>query len=185
MPPGAIPDDPELIRSAHLITERNVRAVGRMNLLLALWYFLASLWSAFWIVATSDDFTPLVHDVGGWVACIACLIAGRALYRLQPNSRNWGLSMILVAGVCGIGSLFPAALVGFYTITGLLGEKAKTVLSPAYREIIAATPEMTGRPADPYDPTRIRPTIPGALLVALVAVILSVMIFALIFGRGH
>jgi hypothetical protein len=148
-PPGLPPDSPEHIRRAHLNHEASVRSIGNLC------YLGAILWSLAAAV-TLPNLLHLRRQPDGWVevsglvggilgglilpGAMALLLffGGRGLRKLTP----WGRVVGIVIGVIGLAAIPVGTILSIYILYLLLSKKGKMVFSPAYREVIAATPEV-------------------------------------------
>ncbi|WAC19969.1 hypothetical protein OVA24_01075 [Luteolibacter sp. SL250] len=63
---------------------------------------------------------------------------GRGLRKLTP----WGRVVGIVVGVVGLAAIPVGPILGIYILYLLLSKKGKMVFSPAYKEVMAATPEV-------------------------------------------
>ena len=148
-PSGLPPDSPEHIRRAHINHEASVRSIG------TLCYLGAIVW-AVGAVASLPNLLQLQRQPDGWVevsglvggilvtlilpAAMAVMLVfgGRGLRKLTP----WGRVVGIVVGVIGLAAIPVGTILSIYILYLLLSKKGKMVFSPAYKDIIAATPEV-------------------------------------------
>lgn len=149
--PGA-----EAIRNAHIKHEASIKSVGTLYYLGAILTTLGGLFGlAGAPMADGDTVTSVVMLAGG----VGLFFAGSGVRSLRP----WG--RILGCVLSGIGLLgFPiATLINGYILYLLLSKKGRTIFSPGYQEVIAATPHIKYR-------TSLLVWIFLALIIAMVAV---------------
>ncbi|MBX3740687.1 MAG: hypothetical protein KF712_06840 [Akkermansiaceae bacterium] len=154
-PSGPPPDSPEHIRRTHLNHEASVRSIGNLC------YLAAIVWGI-WLLNTvllvpNMLFLQQQHDglvaISGMVftilvgvilpvAMVALLIfGGRGLRKLTP----WGRVVGIVIAVIGLAAIPIGTILSIYALYLLLSKKGKMVFSPAYKEVMAATPEVKYR----------------------------------------
>jgi hypothetical protein len=128
----------EAIRKAHISHEASIRAVG------ALYY----LGSALLVISAIGGLIAMPGG-GGEVAMVALFVVlavgmifvGRGVRALRRWARIVG-SVLAAIGLLG----FPiGTLINLYILYLFLSKKGRTVFSPEYQEVIAATPDIKYR----------------------------------------
>jgi hypothetical protein len=174
---SAVPlSEAEEIRSRHLKHEASLKAIGFL-------FFLSAVLTALSVVvllAGHESLAPQTWDgvispywktVGLVLAiCIGQFVAGWGLRKLRP----WSKFLAGILAVISLIRLFPVVtlsgvigtLVGVYILYLLFCPKGRTVLSPAYAEIVAQTPHLRYRT-------------PLWIWIALVVIVLLLLAFAL------
>lgn len=130
--------DAEAVRRAHLKHEASIESVGVL-------YYLGGALSALAAVLASVPASAREASaaLGLVLAALAAayLVVGWGVRRLKPWSRI-GASVIAVPGLLG----FPiGTLISAYILYLMLSKKGRTVYSPAYQAVIAATPQIRYR----------------------------------------
>ena len=161
-PPAARVDDnvaadsaAEALRREHIAHEASVRAVGFL-------YYLGGVLLA--IVALASLFVTQ-KEFGS--AAVALMLAAMAAAQLAAGwgvrgLRKWGQVVGCVLSALGLLAFPVGTLINLYVLYLLLSKKGRTIFSPEYREVVAATPHVKYK-------TSILVWIFLALLVALVA----------------
>lgn len=133
-------DSAEAVRRKHISHEAAVKSIGLLYFLGSAGLFFGSLGFLAKALAPASgaDFVQLL--LAAFLLAIAAgyLFVGRGLRRLAP----WVKAPVGV--ISGIGLLgFPlGTIINLYILYLVFSEKGKTVLSPDYQEIIAATPHV-------------------------------------------
>ena len=129
---GANPEA-EAIRRAHINHEASIKAVGILYYIGGALVILAALPQTPGNAAEKMAIMALLVAVG-----VAQFFAGWGVRRLRP----WG--RILGCVLSGIGLLgFPiGTLINAYILYLFLSRKGRTVFSPEYKDVIAATPDV-------------------------------------------
>lgn len=148
-PSGLPPDSPEHIRRAHLNHEASVRSIGNLC------YLVAILWSLGAAVALPNLFN-LQRQPDGW-ASVSVLVGDLLVGLILPGAMamllffggrglrkltRWGRVVGIVIGAIGLAVIPVGTILSIYILYLLLSKKGKMVFSPAYKEVIAATPEV-------------------------------------------
>ena len=125
------------IRRAHITHEASIRSVGLL-------YYLGA------IAVTLGGLMMLVgiSDLAGVVTAVTLLLlgavqlfAGWAVRALQASGRIVG-SVLSAVGLLG----FPVGtLINAYILYLFFSKKGRTIFSPAYKDVIAATPDIKYR----------------------------------------
>lgn len=133
--PPALPSrvDAESLRREHINTEASIKSVG------ILYYLGAVLGIAVGASMLGSD------DVGSAALLLSIgvvqLVAGFGLRRLRSWAR---IPTIIVSGIGLLG--FPiGTLISAYILFNLLGKQGRYVMTPEYRQIIAATPHVKNK----------------------------------------
>jgi len=130
--------DAEAVRRAHLKHEASIKSVGTIYYLGAALSILAAVLAPGHADARE---ARLVLGIVFATLAVAYVVVGWGVRRLKPWSRI-GASVIAVPGLLG----FPiGTLISAYILYLMLSKKGRTVYSPEYREVIAATPQITYR----------------------------------------
>jgi hypothetical protein len=152
--PAAPLSDAEAIRSKHLKHEASLKAVG---FLLFLGAVLMTL-SVVLLLAGHETLAPQTWD--GWISpywitfillvagCMGQYVAGWGLRKLRPWAKfPAGILATLSLTRFPVGTVVDALgmLFGVYVLYLLFCAKGRTVLSPAYAEIVAQTPHLRYR----------------------------------------
>lgn len=144
--PFGAPGDPEAIRHAFIKHEAAIRALGFLYLFAAALFALTALAIAFTVLlqvvfpsGPKEDWpvgsAMLVFTLG---IVVLQVWVGRGLRRLDRKVRRTAIVLSAI-GLLG----FPlGTLANAYFLYLLAGEKGSFVLSPAYQEVVAATPQM-------------------------------------------
>jgi hypothetical protein len=128
----------EAVRKAHINHEASIRAVG------ALYYLGSAL-----LVISAIGGLIAMSGGGGEVAMVALFVVlavgmvfvGRGVRALRPWARIVG-SVLAAIGLLG----FPVGtLINLYILYLFLSKKGRTVFSPEYQDVIAATPDIKYR----------------------------------------
>ncbi|MEK7954005.1 hypothetical protein [Luteolibacter soli] len=139
--------DAEAIRTKHLKHEASLKAIGFL-------YFLGAVLVAVSLVGLIAVYgrmrTSSESALGSWdwsvmgalvAICIGQFVAGWGLRKLRPWAKIPGA---LVAAISMIK--FPVGtVIGAYVLYLIFCPKGRTVLSPAYAEIVAQTPHLRYR----------------------------------------
>jgi len=134
-PPAAALEDvspnaqAEAIRRAHINHEASIKAVGFL-------YYLGG------VALTIGGLASIASGTPTWIfllaAGVAQLFAGYGVRALK----KWGWVLGLV--ISGLGLLaFPiGTLINAYILYLFVAKKGRTIFTPEYREVIAATPDV-------------------------------------------
>jgi len=169
-PPAARVDDvgvnseAEAIRRAHISHEASIKSVALLYYLGGVLVTLSAL--AMLMVSTQPVGTAtavVLLAVG-----VAQLFAGWGVRAL----RGWGRNVGTVLSAIGLLGFPVGTLVNIYILYLFLSKKGRTVFSPAYKEIIAATPDV-----------RYRTSILVWIFLALLAVLIVVAVLGPMLGR--
>lgn len=168
-PPAARVDDvpanseAEAIRRAHINHEASIKAIGLL-------YYLGGVGVAIGGVASlfGGDRPYAAGMALGLVAiAVAQLFAGYGVRALRP----WGRVVGTILSVIGLLGFPIGTLVNLYILYLYFSKKGRTIFSPEYQDVIAATPHVKYR-------TSIVVWIVLALLLVLVAIGIGSAIFA-------
>jgi hypothetical protein len=171
LPPAARVDDnvapdseAEAIRRAHIAHEASIKAVGFLYYLGGVLLAIGALASLF---TTQEEFGS---------AAVALLLAAVAASQLAAGwgvrgLRKWGQVVGCVLSALGLLAFPVGTLINLYVLYLLLSKKGRSIFSPEYREVVAATPHVKYK-------TSILVWIFLALLVALVVAAVAVPMFA-------
>ncbi len=136
--------DAEDIRKTHLKTEASVKAVGTLYVLGGFLLVCGSIISFVSTIAknsavSSEVLFPLVGMVLlTTVFGILQIAGGIGLRRLKPWARIAG-TIVSVIGLLG----FPiGTIISGYILYLLWGKKSRTLFTPEYQDVIAATPHI-------------------------------------------
>jgi hypothetical protein len=152
----------EAIRRAHINHEASIKAVGLLDYLGGILAMLA----AGFLLSRSGQWDVAI-GLFLFAFGVGLLFAGWGVRAL----RSWGRILGCVIAALGLLEFPIGTLVNSYILFLLLSKKGRTVFSPAYREVIAATPHVKYR-------TSIVVWILLALLVGLVLAAFLAPMFA-------
>ncbi len=145
----------EAIRRLHLSREANIKSVGGLYIFGAIIVFLYGvliIGAAIRNVIDPNNYVDLglgvtgawaIFGIGGIVAALGLIQfwGGLCMWRLRPSGRPWA---IFVAAV-GLINVPIGTLISLAILWMLLSAKGRMVFSPAYREVIQATPHIKYR----------------------------------------
>jgi hypothetical protein len=132
---GANPEA-EAIRRAHISREASIKAVG----------FLYYLGAAIGVIAGGAFLTSGADSTGPLVAfMLAFGIAGLVVGWGVRALRRWGQVAGCVMAVFGLFGFPVGTVINGCILYLFLSKKGRTVFSPEYREVIAATPHVRYR----------------------------------------
>jgi hypothetical protein len=155
----------EAVRRAHIKHEASIRAVGLLYYLGGIVVTLAAFVSLVGLTDLQDQAMVLVLLVLG----AAQLAAGWGVRAL----RTWGRVTGCVLSAIGLLGFPIGTLINAYFLYLFLSKKGRTIFSPAYQEVIAATPDVKYRTS----------AMVWVLLVLLVAALVLVAVAASTGGR--
>jgi hypothetical protein len=145
----------EEIRTRHIKHEASIKAVGFL-------YLIGGVILAFSLIGLGASFARLSSQIGGdggsgalgglgaqemlmmglfLVMGVLQFVAGWGLRKL----RSWAKIPAALLAAVSLLSIPIGTLIGIYILYLLFSEKGKTVLSPAYQDIIAQTPHIKYR----------------------------------------
>lgn len=130
---GANPEA-EAIRKAHLNHEASIKAVGAL-------YYLGGLMMAASVVAV---LMPGAKAYGVGMAAFLFLVgaiqfaAGWGVRAFRP----WGRVVGIILSVIGLIGFPIGTLISAYILYLFLSKKGRTIFSPDYQDVIAATPHV-------------------------------------------
>lgn len=137
----------EAIRREHLSREASIKSVGVLYYLGAAISTIGVIGLLVSVITGPPGGEAMGFFLGAFVvyALIAALLwwIAPGLRRLNPKVRPWviGLNALLLAlSVIGLNPI--GALINGYIIWLMSGEKARTVFSPDYQDVIRATPHI-------------------------------------------
>ena len=136
------PDSPEAIRKKHLNHEASVKSIGLLYMLGGILLLLSTAGTlAPLVVNGSATWQQIALPAGIAVLSLGYLVCGFGIRGLKPWTK------IPVSFLAAIGLLgFPiGTLISAYILYLILSKKGAMVLSPAYKEIIRATPHIRYR----------------------------------------
>lgn len=145
----------DAIRRAHINHETSIRSVGLLYYLGAVAVTLGGLMMLIGISVRDDVWTAVILLLLGAVQ----IFAGWGVRALQA----WGRAVGSVLSVIGLLGFPVGTLINSYILYLFFSKKGRTIFSPAYLEVIAATPEIKYR-------TSIVVWILLGLVIALIAV---------------
>ena len=154
----------EAIRRAHINHEASVKSVGILYYLGGVALTIAGIVSLAAVREGSGD--PLMALLFLGLGAVE-LVAGWGVRAL----RRWGQVVGCVPSVIGLLGFPIGTLISLYILYLLLSKKGRTIFSPAYQDVIAATPHVKYR-------TSIVVWIFLALLVALLVAAIGIPYFA-------
>jgi hypothetical protein len=127
----------EAIRQAHINHEASIKAVGIL-------YYLGG------VVATINGLASLVGATGSYevgyaipfvLAGVLGLFAGYGVRALRP----WGRIIGCILSGLGLLAIGLGTIINAYILYLFLSKKGRTIFSPGYKDVIAATPHVKYR----------------------------------------
>jgi len=168
-PPSARVDDipvdanAEAIRREHINHEASIKAVGLLYYLGGVLVTFAALASLF--AATGQHVTAVLRAVL-LVLGVAQVFAGWGVRALEP----WGRILGAIVSVVGLLSFPVGTVINGYILYLYFSKKGRTIFSPQYKDVIAATPHIKYR-------TSIIVWILVAVLLAVVGLVVVATVF--------
>ncbi len=127
----------EAIRKEHLNTEASIKAVGSLYFLNCIFLAVAGVMQ---IVALKPG--NLTYALGFLLSFFAmATVLGFGGVGLR-GLKGWGRIIGTIGGVIGLIGFPIGTLISGYILYLLWGKKGRVVFSPAYRDVIAATPHI-------------------------------------------
>ncbi len=128
----------EAVRKAHIKHEASIRSVGTLYFLGAIFGTLGGLFGLAGAPGARGD---IVAAVVMLVLGVAMFFVSSGVGRLRPWARTAGCAL---SGIGLIG--FPiGTLINGYILYLFLSKKGRTIFSPEYQDVIAATPHIKYR----------------------------------------
>ena len=124
----------EAIRKAHLGHEASIKAVGVLYYLGGALMTIAGLVGA--VGAPKADGVALLLFIGAFG--VAQLAVGYGVRSLRP----WGRVVAIILSVIGLIGFPIGTLISAYILYLFLSKKGRTIFSPEYQDVIAATPHV-------------------------------------------
>ncbi|MES2594631.1 MAG: hypothetical protein V4662_04820 [Verrucomicrobiota bacterium] len=154
----------EAIRQAHIKTEATVKSVG------TLYYLGMFLLGVVGVMTLVSGFGQSKgEDIGLGIFFLVISIAqGFLAYGLR-RLRSWARWPSVVLSMIGLLGFPMGTIINVVILFSLLGAKANMVFSPAYKEIIAATPQVK------YKSSVVVVVLLVILVLILIGVVASVM----------
>lgn len=142
-PPMVIETDAEVIRKAHIKNEASIKSIGILYYLGAISSILAGLMgiiSVFSAGASGVAELAMASAVFSLLLILGAvqLTVAIGLRKLRP----WARFTCIILSVIGLIGFPVGTILGAYILYLLLNKKAGMIFSPAYKDIVAATPHV-------------------------------------------
>src|ERR1044072_5289523 len=157
-------------RKAHIGHEASIKSVGILYYLGGILLGAAGVFSLFATPRAADGPSNALLALVFLVVAAGELVAGWGLRALQP----WGRIVGIILSVLGLLGFPIGTLISAYILYLLLSKKGRTIFSPEYQDVIAATPHVKYK-------TSILVWIFIALVLAFIVIAVGV---AVIGGKG-
>lgn len=139
-PPRSEIQQAEAIRQEHIKVEATVKSVGTLYYLGAFMFIVFALATIF--VPSMDKSADSVDQIAyGVIGLVVGLVYGLLAYGLR-RLRSWARWPTVVFTCIGLLGFPLGTLISILILVNLLGKKPDMVFSPAYKDIIAATPHV-------------------------------------------
>lgn len=136
------PDSPEAIRNEHLKHEASVKSIGTLYVLGGGLVLVASIMGlTAQLAAGNTGAAEIALGVAVVVLGAAFVFIGLDLRKLKP----WVRIPVCILAAIGLLGFPIGTLINAYVLYLVLSKKGSVVLSPAYKEVIRATPHIRYR----------------------------------------
>lgn len=131
----------EAVRREHLRVERTAKSAGMLYYLAGFILLLVGGGGLLSAVADTQARNRVDMGVGSAVFLLFGVVIAMAAYGLR-RLRGWARWIAVVISAIGLLGFPIGTIISALILVNLLGTKANLVFSPAYQEIIAATPHV-------------------------------------------
>lgn len=131
----------EAVRREHLRVERTAKSAGMLYYLVGFILLLVGGGGLLSVMASTQAGNSVDAAVGAAVFLVFGVVIAIAAYGLR-RLRGWARWIAVVVSAFGLLGFPIGTIISAVILVNLLGPKANLVFSPAYQDIIAATPHV-------------------------------------------